>query len=637
MNRRHPFALFASTCLAALLAGCMPRLDLEPEAAPPAAPPAPATPAAPAEPTRLTGQDPAIVLLLKEINDRQPAPYGLPDDSTYNYIWAQNMMALLAAERCGYMDRHETLARLNGMLDSIERLERHHGFFYDRYNVRTGKKETDQIYFQGWWLFGLAVLKNAYPELAPRCRRLLDAVDYEKGGMFNPETLEMAADFWPEEGRHNWVNFFWGPAGEMRSPYVAYTYLTGDIRPWTKKEVPGFMNVEGHQVLRVWHHFVFCSMLMHSVFPDFGYFERSWDELLQGLDAYREKNGMVFYPTRAEPLEAWAADMPLKDGINVEHRIAKPWLAWFRDPAAPVIEKAFTPGHGISLYYDNMNLYWCHGGEPTACPHPVDQRGSYRFPFHVSLLPERYSVAHPPKLTSVQLIASCGRDSRQPDAPLEIRLNGTVVAKVDPGMLGESTQPVNLPLEHVVLTSRSNMIEIVSRASAGRGYTLHRFENPLAKAHYVARSGKPRDVPPPYFEITIDGQADGGENAYAVLARCAAIHGYYVWHEMLGDPQFLENTVVWVGDYHSRARIGRVVYNVSDKAVTVEYERPAEWTTAEAIVVSDITDGADAAITPRVLRQNILWRAEPWHTYRIGYAGATMETHPQPLQGGEPE
>ncbi|MBN1268248.1 MAG: hypothetical protein JXB04_01555, partial [Kiritimatiellae bacterium] len=49
------------------------------------------------------GEDPAIQQILDEIRQRQPEPYGLPDDSTSNYWWAQNMMAFLAAERCGYM------------------------------------------------------------------------------------------------------------------------------------------------------------------------------------------------------------------------------------------------------------------------------------------------------------------------------------------------------------------------------------------------------------------------------------------------------------------------------------------------------------------------------------------------------
>lgn len=78
------------------------------------------------------------------------------------------------------------------------------------------------------------------------------------------------------------------------------------------------------KLLAVYHNFVFCAMLVQSVFPDLGYFEHSWQEFLNGLDQYRAVNQMIFCPTRAELLEI-GSGLDLKDWPNTEHRIAKPW------------------------------------------------------------------------------------------------------------------------------------------------------------------------------------------------------------------------------------------------------------------------------------------------------------------------
>ena len=155
------------------------------------------------------GSDPAVRLLLDEIRRRQPAPYGLPNDSTSNYWWAENLMALLAAERCGYLDRTEAVARVKSVLDIAGRMERYHGFWFDGYDVKTGRKTTDKIYFQGWWLYSLIVLKNAYPELAPSCEHLLGDVDYQNSGLFNPKTRQLAADYYPGEKRVTFLPNSW--------------------------------------------------------------------------------------------------------------------------------------------------------------------------------------------------------------------------------------------------------------------------------------------------------------------------------------------------------------------------------------------------------------------------------------------
>lgn len=568
------------------------------------------------------GSDPSIQLILKELLHRQPRPYGLPDGTTYNYLWAQHAMALLAAERCGYLPRDEALARLRGMLDTIEPLERHFGFSFDGYDVTTGRRTTDKIYFQGWWFYALAVLKNAYPELAPACERMLSEVDYEKSGLFRSDTRQLAADYFLDKKEVSfWIDLYWQPTGEFRTPYVAYTYLTGDISPWTRHATPRIVDIEGHPTLGVWHNFVFCSMLVHTEYLDVGYMERSWDELTRGLEKYRRRNGMTFYPTRAEPLEAWL-EVETNSQPNLEHRISKPWLAWLIRDDLPVMERSFTPGHGMSLYYDNMNLYWSFGGDPEPLALTLGP-GAYRFPFTAQLLPTNYAIAHPPRLTSIQFIASRHGIPDETTTPIEIKLNGTTIATVQPSELRDAPSRIRREFANVILTNRQNTFELCCEGSrSGHGYTLYAFATNLWNCTYVVtdQSG-PHELGAraPYFEITVDGQHDGGENAYALLARCALVHDYYVWREMLNDPVFLERTVAWVGDYYDRARLAGVVHNVADQPVTVRYERPHEWRDAESIKVLDITDSRRTALTPSIRRREIQWLAEPRHTYRVRY------------------
>ncbi|MBN1268628.1 MAG: hypothetical protein JXB04_03495, partial [Kiritimatiellae bacterium] len=555
-----------------------------------------------------------------------------PDDSTSNYWWAQNMMAFLAAERCGYMNRNEAIARLKGMLDAIEPLERHHGFSYDFYDLATGRKTTDKIYFQGWWLFALCVLKNAYAELAPQCERLLAEVDYEGSGLFNAETRQLAADYWPEEQRTSfWIDLYYQPTGEFRTPYVAYTYLTGDISPWTRWAAPRLIDIMGHPVLGVWHNFVFCSMYVHCMFPDLGYLEKSWDELRAGLEQYRRRNGMIFYPTRAEPLEAWLDAGQPGEWPNTEHRLAKSWLAWLIRRDAPVMKKAFTPGYGVTLYYDNMNIYWNFGGRLTPCEHAVgagpggtSRDGAYLLPFRVGCAPAEHPAPNPPRLTSLKLAASCGAGALAPDSPLEIRLDGKTIATILPTELSAAPAFVRRRFSGLVLTNAESVIEIAcADPESARSYTLYRYETDLWRAEHRCRTpaGEEQQAParPPYVEITIDGQHEGTENAYALLARCAAVHDYYVWHEMLADERFLDTTVVWVGDYCNRARIGRVVHNVSDAPVTVRYERPADWSDRKAVAVTEITGEGQtvAPVAAEVRPREVRWRADGHKTYRV--------------------
>jgi len=569
------------------------------------------------------GGDLAVQDLLQEITRRQSMPYALPENNTFNYIWAQYMLSFLAAERCGYLDREEAVARIRGMLDTIIPLERYYGFSYDGYDLATGKKTTDKIYFQGWWLFTLPIIKEAYPELGDLCQQLMDEIDYIKGGMYDPETAILATDHWPESGKVIWVDFYSVSSGEIRSPAVAYTYHTGDISPWIKKQEPAFSTLYGQKVLHVYQHFFFCTMLMHTVFPDFGYFDRSWDELLIGLEAYRIENGMTFYPTRAEPLEA-LFDPASTNWPNTEHRISKPWQAWQINPDAPVMEEAFIPGSGIALYYDNMNFYWSYGGPVTPCEYVIGTdrsadcvNGTLYLPFHVFAATENLSAPNQVELTSFTVTLSC---DNKPRPPLTVYLDEQLVGQIYPEELNQSPTEITLSFTNLTLTGGQHSIQL-STDDSEQGYHLYRRPKKLWEAWYeyetVSGEATREKVVPPAAEIVLNGQHRGGENPFALLTRCSEIHGYFPWQELLNDPQFLSNTVVWVGDYFAHARIGQVVHNTSSKAVTVHYERPEDWTLDEQIRVVDITTDKAEPVDIRIEPTMLYWEAKPWHTYRV--------------------
>lgn len=575
-------------------------------------------------------QDNAICLLMQELQEAQPGPpYGLPAGATYNYIWAQYAMAFLALDRCGYMEREEALARIRAIVDKAGTFERYHGFFFDSYNPQTGKRTSDNVYFQGWWLYALYVLRIAYPELTDTCDRLLADVDYEGSGLFDAATRQLAADYNVASRRVSyWIDLFAAPAGEMRTPYIVYTLLTGDISPWTQPDKqPSIAPIEGFPVLSVWHNFHFCTMFVHVEFPEVGYFERSWNELLAGLNAYRARHQMLFYPTRAEPLESWTPS-PQDEWPNDEHGIAKPWLAWLGDPSAPVMEKAYSPGYGISLYYDRMRFSWSFGGALRRCEQSLEiSDGSassrFRFPFTVFPLPENIPLTTPLRLKVVRFYAS--RTETAPPAPIEVVLDGHLIARVEADEIGSAATLVERTWDDLRIAGRHHTIELrcAPDALVPSAVALHRYATNYWKCTYLREhdsAEREQVVDAPFLEITIDGQREGSENPYAVLARCAAIHSYYVWHELLRDETFAERLVAWVGDYYNRVRLARVVHNVSDRAVVVSYEDAERYFGRAPTAVVDITGDATSAKTAPFERQTdgtLTWIAEPRHTYRV--------------------
>jgi hypothetical protein len=108
-----------------------------------------------------------------------------PDTEIGDYTNITNiglyLMCLVSAYDLGLITKEEAVKRLGLTLSSVEKLPKYNDFPYNYYDVTIFQETTNFISFvdTGWLAAGIVVAKNAFPgELAPRCQRLLDSMDF---------------------------------------------------------------------------------------------------------------------------------------------------------------------------------------------------------------------------------------------------------------------------------------------------------------------------------------------------------------------------------------------------------------------------------------------------------------------------
>ena len=96
------------------------------------------------------------------------------------------LIDIVAARELGLIGPEEARARLDRTLDTLERLETYHGFFFNYYDTTTLERTSHFVSFvdSAWLTAGLMVVRNSVPELAARCTRLIDRGDY--GVFYDP-------------------------------------------------------------------------------------------------------------------------------------------------------------------------------------------------------------------------------------------------------------------------------------------------------------------------------------------------------------------------------------------------------------------------------------------------------------------
>ncbi len=110
------------------------------------------------------------------------------------------LVAVVAAQDLGLAARAAAVARVQAVLATLARLETHGGVFYNYYDTTSLERTSNLLSFvdSAWLNAGLIVVRQAFPELAPDCTRLLDRTDYR---LFYDDTVDrMTHGYWVQEG-----------------------------------------------------------------------------------------------------------------------------------------------------------------------------------------------------------------------------------------------------------------------------------------------------------------------------------------------------------------------------------------------------------------------------------------------------
>ena len=86
------------------------------------------------------------------------------------------MLSVTAAYDLKLITHEEALERLRRTLESLEGMETYEGFFYNYYDTTTEERTSNFISFldNAWLTSGFMVVRQAFPELSPRCTKLID-------------------------------------------------------------------------------------------------------------------------------------------------------------------------------------------------------------------------------------------------------------------------------------------------------------------------------------------------------------------------------------------------------------------------------------------------------------------------------
>lgn len=103
-----------------------------------------------------------------------------------------HLIAVTAAFDLKLIDRAGAVERLERTLATLEALEQYQGFFFNYYDTTTLERTSNFISFvdTSWLTAGLIVVRNAFPEIAARATKLVDAMDYSF--FYDPKIRQMS-------------------------------------------------------------------------------------------------------------------------------------------------------------------------------------------------------------------------------------------------------------------------------------------------------------------------------------------------------------------------------------------------------------------------------------------------------------
>ncbi len=108
------------------------------------------------------------------------------------------LMSTVSAEELGIITREEATSRIDTTLQTLDKLEKWNGLFYNWYYTKDGSLKSDWGEFistvdNGWLSAGLIVAGQAYPELNDQTSELVEAMDFET--LYDPEVGQMRGGY----------------------------------------------------------------------------------------------------------------------------------------------------------------------------------------------------------------------------------------------------------------------------------------------------------------------------------------------------------------------------------------------------------------------------------------------------------
>ncbi|ANF97012.1 glucoamylase family protein [Paenibacillus bovis] len=130
---------------------------------------------------------------------------------------AMYMMSTVSAQQMGLISKKEAVSRIQTTLNTLEKLDKWNGLFYNWYNTEDGslKKDWGQFISQvdnGWLSAGLIVVGQAYSELHGQTSKLVDNMNYTP--LYDPEVGQFRGGYDVAKGElteHYYGTFYTEP------------------------------------------------------------------------------------------------------------------------------------------------------------------------------------------------------------------------------------------------------------------------------------------------------------------------------------------------------------------------------------------------------------------------------------------
>jgi len=117
------------------------------------------------------------------------------------------MMSVVGAAELGLIDRPDAVTRLGALMETLDRLETHNGFFYNYYDTTSLERTSNLISFvdSSWLTAGLMVVRGAYPELGTAATRFIERMDY--GWLYDDKEQLMSHGYYVNTGGLSEFNY----------------------------------------------------------------------------------------------------------------------------------------------------------------------------------------------------------------------------------------------------------------------------------------------------------------------------------------------------------------------------------------------------------------------------------------------